>query len=162
MAPVTQSRPDERQTSVENSSNKLRKLMVEKVRRDRINHSIEQLRTLLNRGEEIDGQTSSSKLDKADILEKAVSFMTQRAIACIAPSYFQGFSQCLQETLRHLSLHAPLQPAEREEIKRFYVLQRTALQRQMSGDHRRRTVSMKRSGSRSSSARSQGSLWRPW
>lgn len=138
----------------------LRKLVVEKVRRDRINHSIEELKSLLNRGEQSSGQTSS-KMEKADILEMAVHFLRQRAIAGVAPSYSQGFSQCLEETLRHLSLHAPLQPAEREEIKRFYVLQRTSLQRRMSGAQGRRTVAVKRSTSRSS-PRSQGSLWRPW
>ncbi|KAM7401501.1 hypothetical protein PAMP_016810 [Pampus punctatissimus] len=52
-------------------------------------------------------------------------------------------------------------PAEREEIKRFYVLQRAALQRHMSGERGRRTVARKRSSSRSS-ARCHGSLWRPW
>ncbi|KAM3877736.1 transcription factor HES-5-like [Diretmus argenteus] len=162
MAPVTQSRPDESPASVENnSSNKLRKLMVEKVRRDRINHSIEQLRTLLNPGEPSGGRRPPSRLEKADILEMAVSFLRHRAAACVAPSYSQGFSQCLQETLRHLSLHAPLQPAEREEIKRFYVLQRAALQRHVSGEQGRRTVVRKRSTSRTSQ-RSHGSLWRPW
>lgn len=129
----------------------LRKLMVEKVRRDRINHSIEQLRALLQRAE------PSCRLEKADILEMAVGLLRQRALARVAPSYSQGFSQCLQETLRHLSLHAALQPAEREEIKRFYVLQRAALQRHMSGQRGRRTVARKRS-----SARCHGSLWRPW
>ncbi|XP_071380020.1 transcription factor HES-5-like [Centroberyx affinis] len=161
MAPVTQNRSEDRPASVENnSSNKLRKLMVEKVRRDRINHSIEQLRALLNQGEPSGGQPPN-KLEKADILEMAVGFLRQRAMACVAPSYSQGFSQCLQETLRHLSLHAPLEPAEREEIKRFYVLQRAALQRHMSGEQGRRTVARKRSSSRSS-ARSHSSLWRPW
>ncbi|KAF7662307.1 hypothetical protein LDENG_00238800 [Lucifuga dentata] len=161
MAPVTQNRPEDKPTPVDNSSsNKMRKLMVEKVRRDRINHSTEQLRTLLNQGEPSGGQPPS-KLEKADILEMAVSFLRRRAMACVAPSYSQGFSQCLQETLRHLSLHAPLQPAEREEIKRFYVRQRAALERQMSGAQSRRTVARKRSASRSSS-RSRGSFWRPW
>ncbi|KAM7421801.1 hypothetical protein PAMA_010042 [Pampus argenteus] len=138
----------------------LRKLIVEKVRRDRINHSIEQLRALLNQ-EDPSGAQPPSKLEKADILEMAVGLLRQRAMVCVAPSYSQGFSQCLQETLRHLSLHAPLQPAEREEIKRFYVLQRAALQRHMSGETGHRTVARKRSSSRSS-ARCHGTLWRPW
>uniref|UniRef100_UPI0037E72225 transcription factor HES-5-like n=1 Tax=Semicossyphus pulcher TaxID=241346 RepID=UPI0037E72225 len=160
MAPVTQ-RPEEKPAAVDtNSSNKLRKLMVEKVRRDRINHCIEQLRALLNRGDPSGGQPPS-KLEKADILELAVGLLKQRALARGAPSYSQGFSQCLQETLRHLSLHAPLQPEEREEIKRFYVLQRAALQRHVCGEQSRRNVARKRSASRSS-ARSRSSLWRPW
>ncbi|XP_056157084.1 transcription factor HES-5-like [Lampris incognitus] len=171
MAPVTQNGANERPSSADNRrSNKLRKLMVEKVRRDRINYSIEQLRTLLRRVEQSDVQTSSSssscsstKLEKADILEMAVRFLRERALmACsAAPNYSQGFSQCLQETLRHLSLHAPLRPAEREEIKRFYVLQRAALQQQLSAEKGRRTVATKPPPSRTT-FRSHGSLWRPW
>ncbi|XP_039971986.1 transcription factor HES-5-like [Xiphias gladius] len=169
MAPVAQTTPEDKPASVDNSgSNKLRKLTVEKVRRDRINRSIERLGALLNRGEPSGGQPPS-RLEKADILEMAVSFLRQRALARVAPSssrgpsrgFSRGFSQCLQETLRHLSLHAPLQPAEREEIKRFYVRQRAALQRHVSGEQGRRTVSRKRAGYRSP-ARSHGSLWRPW
>nr|XP_046241165.1 transcription factor HES-5-like [Scatophagus argus] len=159
MAPVTQSRP-EAKAAEHSSSNKLRKLMVEKVRRDRINHSIERLRALLTRAEPSGGQPPC-RLEKADILELAAGLLRQRALVRVAPSYSQGFSQCLQETLRHLSLHAPLRPAEMEEIKRFYVLQRAALQRHVSGEQSRRSAARKRSASRSS-ARCHGSLWRPW
>ncbi|XP_041639364.1 transcription factor HES-5-like [Cheilinus undulatus] len=153
MAPVTQSSPEDKPAAVDStSSNKLRKLMVEKVRRDRINHSIEQLRALLDPAAPPGGR-SPSRLEKADVLELAVGLLKRRALARAAPSYSQGFSQCLQETLRHLSLHAPLQPAEREEIKRFYVLQRAALQRHVCGEQRRRSGARKRD---------QSCLWRPW
>ncbi|XP_037635814.1 transcription factor HES-5-like [Sebastes umbrosus] len=165
MAPVTETRPENKPASVDiSSSNKLRKLSVEKLRRDRINRSIEQLRVLLNREEPSGGpqQPSSSRLEKADILQLSVGFLRQRALlARVAPSYSRGFSQCLQETLRHLSLHSPLQPADREHIKRFYVLQRAALHRHMSGEQGRPSAARKRSNSRSSS-RCHGSLWRPW
>ncbi|XP_031679738.1 transcription factor HES-5-like [Oncorhynchus kisutch] len=53
-------------------TNKLRKPVVEKLRRDRINNSIEQLKSLLV--PEILNQQSDSKLDKADILEMTVCF----------------------------------------------------------------------------------------
>lgn len=128
---------------------------MEKVRRERINNSIEQLRELLNL-DQCDSSGGQSKLEKADILEMAVSFLRQRAIAFVVPSYSQGFSQCLQETLRYLSLHAPLQHAEREEIKRFYVIQRAALHRHIADEH----STSKRSSYRPS--RSDGALWRPW
>uniref|UniRef100_A0A8C7KFM7 BHLH domain-containing protein n=1 Tax=Oncorhynchus kisutch TaxID=8019 RepID=A0A8C7KFM7_ONCKI len=52
-------------------TNKLRKPGVEKLRRDRINNSIEQLKSLLV--PEILNQQPDSKLDKADILEMTVS-----------------------------------------------------------------------------------------
>ncbi|XP_033822223.1 transcription factor HES-5-like [Periophthalmus magnuspinnatus] len=125
--------------------NKLRKLVVEKVRRERINHSIEQLKVLLNL-EEQEPSGAPCRLEKADVLEMAVCFLRQRAIASAVPSYSQGFSQCLQETLRHLSLHAPLQHAQREEIKRFYVVQRAALHRHIADEH----------------STNKQALWRPW
>lgn len=51
----------------------LRKPVVEKMRRDRINSSIEQLKQLL--GQEFARRQPNSKLEKADILEMAVSYL---------------------------------------------------------------------------------------
>ncbi|XP_072308957.1 transcription factor HES-5-like [Eucyclogobius newberryi] len=143
MAPVIQKGHKDNTLDIQN---KLRKLVVEKVRRERINTSIEQLKALLNLEEYEPSGRAQVKLEKADILEMAVCFLRQRAIASVVPSYSQGFSQCLQETLRHLSLHAPLQQAEREEIKRFYVVQRAALHRHIADEH----------------STSKRLLWRPW
>ncbi|XP_069388238.1 transcription factor HES-4-like [Paralichthys olivaceus] len=56
-------------------SHKLRKPLVEKLRRERINSSIEQLKSLL--GPEFLKQQPDSKLEKADILEMTVDFLTQ-------------------------------------------------------------------------------------
>ncbi|XP_062267970.1 transcription factor HES-7.1-A-like [Platichthys flesus] len=56
-------------------SHKLRKPLVEKLRRERINSSIEQLKSLL--GPEFLNQQPDSKLEKADILEMTACFMTQ-------------------------------------------------------------------------------------
>ncbi|XP_069388246.1 transcription factor HES-4-like [Paralichthys olivaceus] len=56
-------------------SHKLRKPLVEKLRRERINSSIEQLKSLL--GPEFIKQQPDSKLEKADILEMTVDFLTQ-------------------------------------------------------------------------------------
>ncbi|XP_053285314.1 transcription factor HES-7.1-B-like [Pleuronectes platessa] len=53
----------------------LRKPLVEKLHRERINSSIEQLKSLL--GPEFLNQQPDSKLEKADILEMTVCFMTQ-------------------------------------------------------------------------------------
>uniref|UniRef100_A0A3B4X192 BHLH domain-containing protein n=1 Tax=Seriola lalandi dorsalis TaxID=1841481 RepID=A0A3B4X192_SERLL len=53
----------------------LRKPLVEKLRRERINSSIEQLKSLL--GPDFLKQQSDSKLEKADILEMTVCFLTQ-------------------------------------------------------------------------------------
>ncbi|XP_055040438.1 transcription factor HES-7.1-B-like [Misgurnus anguillicaudatus] len=55
-------------------NNKLRKPKVEKMRRDRINKSIEQLKDLLD-PEFIKQQSDDTKLEKADILEMTVRFL---------------------------------------------------------------------------------------
>uniref|UniRef100_A0A3Q3AF10 Transcription factor HES-5 n=2 Tax=Kryptolebias marmoratus TaxID=37003 RepID=A0A3Q3AF10_KRYMA len=56
-------------------NHKLRKPLVEKLRRERINSSIEQLKSLL--GPEFLKQQPDSKLEKADILEMTVCFLRQ-------------------------------------------------------------------------------------
>ncbi|KAJ7421464.1 transcription factor HES-5-like protein [Willisornis vidua] len=57
--------------------NKLRKPVVEKMRRDRINSSIEQLKLLLEK--EFQRHQPNSKLEKADILEMTVSYLKQQS-----------------------------------------------------------------------------------
>uniref|UniRef100_A0A672Z7Q6 Transcription factor HES-5 n=2 Tax=Sphaeramia orbicularis TaxID=375764 RepID=A0A672Z7Q6_9TELE len=54
-------------------THKLRKPLVEKLRRERINSSIEQLKSLL--GPEFLQQQPDSKMEKADILEMTVCFL---------------------------------------------------------------------------------------
>ncbi|KAK6477595.1 mRNAion factor HES-5-like [Huso huso] len=88
--------------------NKLRKPVVEKMRRDRINNSIEQLKTILEKV--LQKNEPSCKLDKADVLEMTVSFLKQQLRRDpVAPlvDYNEGYSQCLQETLHFMSLCAP-------------------------------------------------------
>uniref|UniRef100_A0A672Z8U4 Transcription factor HES-5 n=1 Tax=Sphaeramia orbicularis TaxID=375764 RepID=A0A672Z8U4_9TELE len=63
----------------------LRKPLVEKLRRERINSSIEQLKSLL--GPEFLQQQPDSKMEKADILEMTVCFLRrlqqqQKKLAC--------------------------------------------------------------------------------
>lgn len=137
-----------------------RKIIVEKIRRDRINNSIEELRILLQTNSTNQcPEESTARLDKADILEMAVQFLREQATSKSTESYHSGFSHCLQETLRHLSLHAPLQPADREQIKRFYVHQRTSMLTRLSTEPRAQfCLPLKRH----SSVRARKSLWRPW
>ncbi|AWP02187.1 putative transcription factor HES-5-like [Scophthalmus maximus] len=56
-------------------SHKVRKPLVEKLRRERINSSIEQLKCLL--APELVQQQPDSKLEKADVLEMTVCFLTR-------------------------------------------------------------------------------------
>ncbi|KAE8593257.1 hypothetical protein XENTR_v10019050 [Xenopus tropicalis] len=100
---------------------KMRKPVVEKMRRDRINSSIEQLRMLLEK--EFEKHHLPSKPEKADILEVAVSFMQQQmATKCKQSSsapQMEGYSKCLQDSLHFLSLqkHAEL---HRKVIQNFH------------------------------------------
>nr|XP_033777448.1 transcription factor HES-5-like [Geotrypetes seraphini] len=93
--------------------NKLRKPVVEKMRRDRINSSIEQLKLLLER--EFRGQQPSAKLEKADVLEMAVSYLQlhsrPQSGTVASPlndtqvDFKEGFSRCFKEALHFLSFH---------------------------------------------------------
>eukprot|EP00066_Takifugu_rubripes_P007490 XP_003973096.1 PREDICTED: transcription factor HES-5-like [Takifugu rubripes] len=60
--------------SQEHLTNKLRKPLVEKLRRERINNSIMQLKSLLGPGLK---QQPDSKMEKADILEMTVCILRQ-------------------------------------------------------------------------------------
>ncbi|KAG9337708.1 hypothetical protein JZ751_028358 [Albula glossodonta] len=82
----------------------LRKPVVEKMRRDRINNCIEQLKSLLET--EFRRRDPNAKLEKADVLEMTVSFLKQQLQpqpALSQKGYSDGYSQCFRETLRFLS-----------------------------------------------------------
>ncbi|XP_020729496.2 transcription factor HES-5 [Odocoileus virginianus] len=106
--------------------NRLRKPVVEKMRRDRINSSIEQLKLLLE--QEFARHQPNSKLEKADILEMAVSYLKHSkafAAAATGPKslhqdYSEGYSWCLQEAVQFLTLHA----ASDTQMKLLYHFQR--------------------------------------
>ncbi|XP_075696849.1 transcription factor HES-5-like [Rhinoderma darwinii] len=77
---------------------KLRKPVIEKMRRDRINSSIEQLRILLEK--EFQRHQLPSKPEKADILEMTVNLLRQqlhRATKAMAP-YKQATTPSMKET----------------------------------------------------------------
>ncbi|OPJ86026.1 transcription factor HES-5 [Patagioenas fasciata monilis] len=98
--------------------NKLRKPVVEKMRRDRINSSIEQLKLLLEK--EFQRHQPNSKLEKADILEVAVSYLKQQSqlqdpSECRAAfihknleqNFNSGYLRCLKEAMHFLSYYEP-------------------------------------------------------
>ncbi|KAM4563941.1 LOW QUALITY PROTEIN: transcription factor HES-5-like [Odontesthes bonariensis] len=94
-------------------AHKLRKPMVEKLRRDRINTSIEQLKSLL--GPEFLRQQPDSKQEKADILEMAVSYLRswqqqkqQSRLSSGLMTATDGYSHCVQEAVSFLS-HSEVQ-----------------------------------------------------
>ncbi|KAG7318912.1 hypothetical protein KOW79_017386 [Hemibagrus wyckioides] len=140
------------------TENECHKVLAEKMRRDRISTSIEQLRLIFYPIMQIP-EDQALELEKADILEMAVTLLRQKACSRANSSFARGFSQCLHEMLRHVSLHAHLPPKDREEIKRFYVLQRTSLRLGSVFPNHRHFAhrSPKRTASRNRVA-----LWRPW
>uniref|UniRef100_A0A3Q3SL93 Transcription factor HES-5 n=1 Tax=Mastacembelus armatus TaxID=205130 RepID=A0A3Q3SL93_9TELE len=115
-------------------AHKLRKPMVEKLRRDRINTSIEQLKSLL--GPEFLRQQPDSKQEKADILEMAVSYLRswqqqkqqqqkqqQAGVTSGLMTASDGYSRCVQEAVSFLS-HCEVQSqAHRRLLNHFQGLQ---------------------------------------
>ncbi|XP_034021521.1 transcription factor HES-5-like [Thalassophryne amazonica] len=79
---------------------KLRKPVVEKMRRDRINSCIEQLKVLLEK--EFHKQDPNAKLEKADVLEMTVVFLKQQ-LQPQGSDHGEGYSRCWKETLHFLT-----------------------------------------------------------
>ncbi|KAM6946861.1 transcription factor HES-5-like [Lycodopsis pacificus] len=90
---------------------KLRKPAVEKMRRDRINGCIEQLKVLLE--EEFHERDPNAKLEKADVLEMTVGFLKRqlrlrpRVSVDHVAAHGDGYSRCWEETLHFLSTGSP-------------------------------------------------------
>ncbi|XP_069466307.1 transcription factor HES-5-like isoform X2 [Ambystoma mexicanum] len=101
--------------------NKLRKPIVEKMRRDRINSSIEKLKLLL--AKEFQAQEANTKLEKADILETAVDYMARHRLIAGQRSpqqdYRDGFSHCLKEALLFLAHHSATPESQVKLLSHF-------------------------------------------
>ncbi|XP_010291618.1 PREDICTED: transcription factor HES-5-like, partial [Phaethon lepturus] len=104
--------------------NKLRKPVVEKMRRDRINSSIEQLKLLLEK--EFQRHQPNSKLEKADILEVAVSYLKQQSQQDQTflhknreQDFNSGYLRCLKEAMHFLSYYEPKKETQVQLIKHF-------------------------------------------
>ncbi|NXW65023.1 HES5 factor, partial [Eurystomus gularis] len=105
--------------------NKLRKPVVEKMRRDRINSSIEQLKLLLEK--EFQRHQPNSKLEKADILEVAVSYLKQQSQLQdqafthkhAEQDFNSGYLRCLREAMHFLSYCEPKKETQVQLIKHF-------------------------------------------
>ncbi|XP_041656040.1 transcription factor HES-5-like [Cheilinus undulatus] len=146
-------------------AHKLRKPMVEKLRRDRINTSIEQLKSLL--GPEFLRQQPDSKQEKADILEMAVSYLSnwqkqkQHQQTGLNPGLMtasNGYSHCVQEAINFLS-HCDVQThAHRWLLGHFQGLQVSSVPSTLSppGSPLHQISSSK------GQSQASGALWRPW
>ncbi|KAL6464930.1 hypothetical protein MHYP_G00272470 [Metynnis hypsauchen] len=140
--------------SLTTENRKFRKVLVVKSRRDRINGSIEQMRALFHQATQTLEENGDFRLDKAAVLEIAVSFLRHKAFSRANSNYARGFSHCLQETLRHVTMHARLQPKATEAVQRFYVRQRSRLTARRGQLNHRST--------KPAASRSTAALWRPW
>ncbi|XP_053546925.1 transcription factor HES-5-like [Bombina bombina] len=136
---------------------KLKKPVIEKMRRDRINSSIEQLRILLEK--EFQKQQLPSKPEKADILEMTVSFLQQHLAAKSAPSpsqsYREGHSRCLQDSLNFLSL----QTQPETEVNLLHHIQKA---QSLSEDVCFVMMSHSPIPSKHTALLSTRNIWRPW
>ncbi|KAK3582805.1 hypothetical protein CHS0354_035743 [Potamilus streckersoni] len=91
---------------------KIKKPIIEKKRRDRINNSLEQLKGILLENV-IKTDSQISRLDKADILEMTVKYIQQlqkqvntSTSACedtISKEYKSGYKECTRETIHNLN-----------------------------------------------------------
>ncbi|KAG7318909.1 hypothetical protein KOW79_017383 [Hemibagrus wyckioides] len=138
-------------TKEKNEKPRLRKPAVEKMRRDRINTGIERLKQLLK-----DELNPKSKLEKADILEKAVAYLKNmnKAVARAPPEQFyaDGFARCLEESARFLTMHS------RVEMGKHIMLSG-----QSHAIHPRATGSISVSvHAVKETPKCTGAVWRPW
>ncbi|KAL1021352.1 hypothetical protein UPYG_G00012170 [Umbra pygmaea] len=144
---------------------KIRKPIVEKMRRDRINGCIEQLKIILEK--EFQKHDPSTKLEKADILEMTVSFLRQQLQP--APSqrdYSQGYSQCWAESLQFLSgsptrdttSPVPLQGLQEQRLSsQAHGASSNLMDHSLSpGSSTLRSTTMVQDTG------AKGSVWRPW
>ncbi|XP_010003503.1 PREDICTED: transcription factor HES-5 [Chaetura pelagica] len=145
--------------------NRLRKPIVEKLRRDRINSSIEQLKLLLEK--EFQRHQPNSKLEKADILEMTVSYLKYSRGEYTPPSpsaknlqqdYCEGYAWCLKEALQFLSLHSANTETRMKLIRHF---QRSQAVPKDSGSSSLPT-STHQPSAKQAAPKPSCSLWRPW
>ncbi|XP_041639740.1 transcription factor HES-5-like [Cheilinus undulatus] len=127
---------------------KLRKPLVEKMRRDRINSCIEQLKVLLEN--EFHKQDPNAKLEKADVLEMTVAFLKQQ----LQPPSPQrhGYSRCWKETLNFLSRDS-LKVATPPQLR---LLRDAGPTPALSSSHGNIQAAEKQL------IGSHGAMWRPW
>uniref|UniRef100_A0A8C5D4L4 Transcription factor HES-5 n=2 Tax=Gouania willdenowi TaxID=441366 RepID=A0A8C5D4L4_GOUWI len=135
-------------------SHKLRKPLVEKQRRERINSSIEQLKSLL--GPEFLKQQPDSKLEKADILEMTVCFLRSlqhQHGALSSAAVDHGYSRCVQEMVNFMSKQEVKPQTQRRMLNHFNNLR--------DADFSALSSSIQTNNKKEKSP-GCSALWRPW
>ncbi|XP_067303367.1 transcription factor HES-5-like [Pseudorasbora parva] len=138
-------------------TNKLRKPIVEKIRRERINSSIEKLKSLL--GQEFLKQQPDSRQEKADILEMTLDFLRRsQNPSGFSTAAHDGHSRCVQEAVIFLS-QCPVQTESHRRLLKHF------LHMQPSTENNPRVLLPQQLHSpdpKSSSKEETLALWRPW
>ncbi|XP_054640828.1 transcription factor HES-5-like [Dunckerocampus dactyliophorus] len=131
-------------------THKLRKPLVEKLRRERINSSIEQLKSLL--APEFLTQQPDSKLEKADVLEMTVCFLRRLKSLDGSPVH-RGYSRCAREVAHFLS----------EERARAHFQQlRFSSEEKLREENVSPLISPVHSSITKEASSSHSAPWRPW
>ncbi|KAL2091291.1 hypothetical protein ACEWY4_013554 [Coilia grayii] len=106
-------------------THKMRKPIVEKLRRDRTNNSIEELKALL--GPQLLNQQPDSKLEKADILEMTFCLLRQhlqqKKKTSFSSADSQGFSRCAEEANHFLFKDSLKTQSQEKLLTLFQTLQ---------------------------------------
>ncbi|XP_005917898.1 transcription factor HES-5 [Haplochromis burtoni] len=158
MAPVTATMTGSQEHPT--LTHKLRKPLVEKLRRERINTSIEQLKSLL--GPEFLKQQPDSKLEKADILEMTVCFLRrlqQQRQAVNSATVDQGYSRCVQEMVHFLSKDEVKTQSQRRLLNHVNNLHASSNKNLREANLSSSTVQMSIIKDKSPVSTA---LWRPW
>ncbi|XP_068460452.1 transcription factor HES-5-like [Clinocottus analis] len=143
-------------------THKIRKPLVEKLRRERINSSIEQLKSLLD--PEFLKQQPDSKLEKADILEMTVCVLRrlqQQNQAVDSAAVGQGYSRCVQEVTHFLSKEQVKTESKRRLMHHFNKLQSSSDENLREADCSPLSSTVQTSVSKEKSP-VNSAPWRPW
>ncbi|XP_056324289.1 transcription factor HES-5-like [Danio aesculapii] len=134
---------------------KLRKPVVEKMRRDRINNCIEQLKSMLEK--EFQQQDPNTKLEKADILEMTVVFLKQQLQPKTPQkAQFEGYSQCWRETISFLSVGSKAEAVAQHLQQEAQRSEAPEVKRMSPAPHHQQHTHIKQE------PRAHSPLWRPW
>ncbi|XP_063328960.1 transcription factor HES-5-like [Pelmatolapia mariae] len=142
-------------------NHKLRKPLVEKIRREGINSSTEQLKSLL--GPELLNQQPDSKLEKADILEMTVCFLRrlqQQRQTAESGVLEQGYSRCAQEMVNFLSKVEVKTQSQRNLLNHINQLHTSSDKTLSEADFSPLSYTVQTSITKDKTVTS--SLWRPW
>ncbi|XP_041671183.1 transcription factor HES-5-like [Cheilinus undulatus] len=143
-------------------NHKLRKPLVEKLRRERINSSIEQLKSLL--APEFLQQQPDSKLEKADILEMTVGVLRrlqQKKQAVSRTAVNKGYSMCVHEASHFLSRRQVEIMTQRRLISHLNKMQSSSDNNLIEADSSPLSSTVHTSITKEKSP-VNSAVWRPW